>query len=376
MRVFLLSDSPAYTSGYANIARHFAVALQKRGHVVAFGSFQSTGLREYVYDGQRFPEYGCNPPNVRVGPAVSGFRPDVLLHVRDPVSLIPKWFPGVYSIRAQAQGIPIWGWSPVQHEGVPVEYVEAMLREYDRTLAFTAAGRERLCNAGLMRNEVDALMPGISPTYAATEGPAADLGRKGVPLFLVIGVPDPRKAFPVLMRAYRKIMGRVDADFYLHTAVRGNYDLQAHILSFGVQGHWLFPIAYTQDVGMSEEELARYYRAARAYVSVGTGEGLNMPLMEAAAMGRFVIYPDMPNNDEVVSDYDGPQRAVRSHLVPQTTAWEWLMDPEALAGALEDAAKYVRTPKDDEAGKAYYARHTWGTTVDRFLSIAAREGLT
>jgi hypothetical protein len=367
------------TTGYGNIARHFGRGLLQVGHDVGFASLQHVGEKLWYRCGEDLvPHYGANPIQ-RLPAAVKDFAPDLVLHIRDVVAHIAKWWPSAYSLRGLTDGVPVWGWTPVQHLPVPWDYVDAAMREYDRTLVFTRAGRDALCNAGHMRNLVDALMPGVSPAYAQRQGPAADVGRKDVPLVMTVGVADqPRKMYPILMRAYKKILGRVDLDFYLHTLVAGAYDLLAHINELGVQGHWLFPASHNPLWGMPEEEMARHYRRATAYAAVGTGEGLNLPLMEAAAMGRYLIYPSFPNNEEVVHDYGGISRAVKTRRIPLTTSWEWVMDEDDLAAALERVpaiAKELGTAEDQEAATEYYDRHSWRATVHDFLAIAEREGL-
>lgn len=375
MRVLLISDSPLFNTGYGNIAKQFALSMPPEVEV-AFGSLQHMPGMLYLEEGgRRFRHYGCNPP-LKMEEAVEDFKPDVVMHLRDVLAHIQKWYPPAYSVRQYSRDAEVWGWIPVQHLIVPWEYVDVCMREYDLTLTFTRWGMNAMGNAGHVRNSLDYLMPSISPSYSQPEGPVADVGRKGVRVVMSVGVHDsPRKMFPMLMAAYRHIADRVDLDFYLHTYQAGSYDLPAHIAEMGVGGHWLFPYSYFKERGLTEETMARIYRRATAYCAVGTGEGLNMPLMEACAMGRFVIYPNFPNNVEVTSDYapDRLKRAVRCHTTPsQSMAWESLMDVDDLASALEEVAT---AEPDPVAGRQYYERHSGARMAERFVSIAKSRGL-
>lgn len=374
MRLLILSDSPLFNTGYANITRHFACALPSDIEV-AFGSLQHLpGLTYVRFNGREFRQYGCNPP-AKISDAVGDFRPDLVLHVRDVLAHIRRWYPGAYELRSVCQGSLIWGWVPAQHLIIPWEFVNTCMNEYDRTLVFTSAGVKAFMNAGHMSNTIDHLPPGVSDAYSSPDGPIADVGRKGVPVVVSVGVHDsPRKMFPVLMRAYSKIVGRVDLDFYLHTYYAGAYDLLEHINQNGVQGHWMFPFSYFKEIGVPESEMARIYRRSSAYVSVGSGEGANLPQMEAAAMGRMIIYPDFPNNREMAEGLPPAlNRPIRTYEMPaQNMAWESLMDVDELAEALSDIPAVITNAA---AGRAYYEAHSWQKTAVGFLSLLKREGL-
>lgn len=375
MRVLLLTDSPNITTGYGNIARNFALALRAAGHEPAFAATSHSGSRlEYVVPngGPAFPHYNCIPVG-RLADAVRDFSPAIVLHIRDALAFIQKWWPPAYSVRGNAAGIPVWGWVPVQHETVPWEYVEAYHNEYARVLTYTPSGVDVLGNAGVVKNRLDWLMPGVSPSYGP-DGPEARLGRPGVPLVMSAGVPDQdRKMFPYLMRAYREIRDEVDVDFYLHTSMVGAFDLPTHARTLSVMGHWLFPLAHDKALGMPEETLAGYYRRATAYATVSTGEGLNMPLMEAAASGCAVVYTDLPPHVDVTEGYpDGLRFPVSTHPFPRNVSWERVPDVGDLARQLRLA---VSAKRDPAAGRAYREAHSWAATADRFLSIARDAGV-
>ncbi|MBF6555471.1 MAG: hypothetical protein IVW52_04765 [Acidimicrobiales bacterium] len=376
LKLLLISDNPATPASYGNAVRHFADAVSSLGVEVAFGALQVAGLPlRYEHDGRSYPLYGCAPP-YRIAAAIEDHDPDVVMHVRDPVAMVPRLFPGSYSVKAPARGKPVLQWCPVQHEFLPWDYVEVLLRESDLVLPFTKAGADRLGDAGLVRDRMEPLPLGVSPAYSDPGGPAAvGYGREGLPLVMTVGLGgQDRKAFPLLMRAFREARSTdptLDYDFYLHTTAAGAFDLVEHARMLGVDGRWIFPKGYDPGIGYPEEDLASRYRRAVAYVSTGTGEGWDMPLSEAAALGRVLVYPDEPNRNEVVSDYGGPKLPVRTFPFPRTTNWERMMDVSDLA---EQLLKLRDLRPDPAAGRAYYAAHTWAKTAERFVEIVKERG--
>lgn len=374
-RLLLVSDSPALPASYANVVRWFADAVSPLGFEVAFGSLQHGGLPlAYEFNGRRYPHYGCAPPT-RIANAIEAFDPSIVVHVRDPVAMIPRFFPGSYSVKAPAQTKHVIQWCPVQHEVLPWDYVEVLHREADLVMPFTKAGEDRLGNSGLARDRMAWLPLGVSPSFSDPDGPVSTgYGRDGVPLLMSVGLGhQDRKMFPILMRAYREIVQDVDLDWYLHTTAIGAFDLVEHAKMLGVDGHWMFPHQHDPNIGIDEEDLARRYRKASAYVACSTGEGFNMPLTEAAALGRVLVHPDMPNESEVVGDYEGPRLSYATHPIPRITSWEWLPDVSSLA---EQLAKVKDLKPDPAAGRRYYERHNWGVVAARFREIVEQRGWT
>jgi glycosyltransferase involved in cell wall biosynthesis len=374
-KVLLVTDTPAIPTSYANCARFFADAVAPLGVEVAFGSIQHMGERlTYEFNGRGYRHYGCNPP-YRIRAAVEDFDPDVVLHLRDPVPLIPKYFPnGNYTVKGQAGGRPTWHWVPVQHETLPWDYIDALHREADVVLPFTVVGGEALGNAGLVRDRIEPLPLGVSPSYSDPEGPVATgYGRPGIPLVMSVGLGhQDRKAFPVLMRAYREVIGEIDLEFYIHSMEVAAFDLLEHIKMLGVDGHWMFPHLYDPQFGYPEEEFATRYRRATAYASVGTGEGWDMPLSEAAALGRVMFVPNDPNRLEVVSDYEGPKLVFDTFPIPRSMNWERLPDPHSLAQQL---LKLKDLKPDPAAGRRYFEKHTWKKTAEQFVKVLQSRGI-
>ena len=375
LRLLLVTDSPTLPVSYANVGRHFADAVAPLGVEVAFGSLQhSDSMLSYEFKGRKYRHYGCAPPQQRIGAAIEDYDPDLIVHLRDPVAMAPRLFPQSYSVKAPARSKPVWQWVPVPDELMAWDIVEVLHREADVVLPFTRAGGDKLGNAGMVRDRIEPLTLGVSESYSDPEGPVAGgYGRPGVPIVMTVGLAhQERKPFPMLMRAYHEVAGQIDLEFYLHATMAGAYDLPEHARMLGVDGRWIFPHLYDPGVGYPEEELAARYRRALAYASLGTAEGWDMPLSEACALGRVVIYPNEPTRSEVVSDYEGPKLRYETFPIPRMAAWERLADPVSLG---EQLAKLRDLKPDPTAGRRYYAAHSWAKTAERFVEIARGRGL-
>lgn len=376
MRLLIVADSPNLSASYGNVARWFADAVSVLGVDVAFGSLQHSGNPlAYEFNGRRYPLYGCAPPQ-RIAAAIGDYNPDLVVHIRDPVAMIPRFFPQSYSVKSPAKNKPVIQWCPTQHEILPWDYIEVLHRESDLVLPFTKAGVDRLGNAGLVRDRMEPLPLGVSPAYSDPDGPVATgYGREGVPIVMSVGLGhQDRKAFPVLMRAFRDALSidpTLDFDWYLHTTPTGAFDLPEHAKMLGVDGRWMFPHEHDPVIGITEEQLACRYRRAFAYAACSTGEGWNMPLSEAAALGRVLVNPRTPNETEVLSDYDGPKLSYNTFPIPRSTNWEWLPDPADLAKQL---VKIRDLKPDPAAGRRYYAAHSWAKTAERFVEIVKARG--
>ena len=375
MRLLLLADSPTIPTSYGNAGRNFAHAVAGRGVTVGFGAMQLVGdPTTFHHRGRTYPVFGCNPPH-RIGAAVEAFDPDLIVHVREPLVHVPRLYVNQwYSVRKQASnGAPTWWWGPVQEELVPWDYVEALHSEYSVLMPFTAAGGHRLGNAGVVRDRIAPLPVGVSDSYSDPYGPVArDYGR-GPPILMSVGLGhQDRKSFPVLLWALRELAGNPDMEVYLHTTRQGAFDLDEHARLLGVDGKVMWPHLHDPGVGIPEEALAARYRRAWAYVSVGTGEGWDMPLSEACALGRVAILPRDSNRLEVVDDYAGPKIVVRSSPLPRPTGWERIMDPDDLARQIR---RHSALQPDPEAGRDYYRRHSWDAVADRFVRIARERGV-
>ncbi len=200
--------------------------------------------------------------------------------------------------------------------------------------AFTASDvGERL---GVERDRLRVAHPGVDDRYTP-EGERADLGR---PYLITVATLEPRKNLETLARAYPLLKSD-------------------HALAVvGAEGWGDRPLL--DDAGIlrlgfvSDDELARLYRGASAFVFPSRFEGFGIVVLEAMASGVPCVVSSHPSLDEACGD-----AAVR--VDPE--------DPEAIAAGVERALAQAGTLR--ERGLAHAARFSWLDTGRVFLQAYA-----
>jgi glycosyltransferase involved in cell wall biosynthesis len=137
------------------------------------------------------------------------------------------------------------------------------------------------------------------PQALRLSGP--DAGRKEIPsgfLFIYVCQPTFRKGIDVLLEAFDEAFDSdPDVGLVLGATAYSGEDFSPEP---GVRSRiWLLSGTY------SERELASIYRSCKAYVCTSLGEGWNMPLQEAAAVGLPVIAPRTSVHPELMPEGHG-----------------------------------------------------------------------
>lgn len=199
--------------------------------------------------------------------------------------------------------------------------------------AFTAT--DVVQTLGIPRERVRVAHPGVDEAFTI-DGERADLS--GRPYLLAVGTLEPRKNVETLLAAHRLLGGDLD----LVVAGAAGWGGGDHDHRDGDRVRWLGYV--------SQDELARLYRGASAFVFPSRFEGFGMPIVEAMASGVPVVASAHPSLDEACGD-----AAVRAD--PDS--------PEELAAAigraLDSRDELVRH------GIAHARRFTWGATGRVFL---------
>jgi glycosyltransferase involved in cell wall biosynthesis len=198
--------------------------------------------------------------------------------------------------------------------------------------AFTA--RETVELLRVSEERVRVALPGVDSVFTV-EGERADLG---APYVLTVATLEPRKNLATLVEAFA-LLGRDD----LRLAVVGAE-------GWGTQPSLDLPgivrLGYVDD-----EELARLYRGAAAFVYPSRFEGFGLPVIEAMACGAPVVCSSHSSMDEACGD-----AAVRAD--PESAA--------AIAAAIEAALgeRDAVVPR----GARHASRFSWLATGQAFLA--------
>lgn len=166
------------------------------------------------------------------------------------------------------------------------------------------------------------------------------------PTVLMVGTIEPRKGYDIALAAFDQLWASQDeqAPDLVIVGKPGwkTEELQQQILKhpeFGRRLHWLARV--------SDEDLCRLYSASRAFFMPSRGEGMGLPLLEAAMHGCHILARDLPVFREQglahVQYFDDDR-------------------PEMLAAALRALAVRSERPAPSQEGLP-----TWADTVDQLL---------
>ncbi len=182
------------------------------------------------------------------------------------------------------------------------------------------------------QERIELAPPGVS-SHFRPEGERADLGQ---PYVLTVATLEPRKNLETLLAAHRLL----DGDLLLAVAGPPGWGPEVELERAGVRG-----LGYVTD-----EELARLYRGAEAFVFPARFEGFGIPVVEAMASGT----PAVVSSHASLDDASG-SAAVR--VDPDT--------PEAIAAGIEEAIR--RRGELVQAGVDHARGFTWEATGRAFL---------
>ncbi len=280
----------------------------------------------------------------RVGEEVRRFRPDVL-HVHEPLTPSTSMFA---TLRSTAPVVATFhsGATRSRLFDLAAPLLRRVARRIDVRVAVSRAA-EAFAEARL--GDGFRIVPNGADVERFSGADPADLpaGRR----LLFVGRLDPRKGFPMAVRAFGMLAGRFE-DLRLVVAGEGPDREAVFDLPPAVRARVHFAGQVPHD------DLPSYHAAADVFVapSVG-GESFGVVLVEALAAGLPVVASDIAGYREVLRD------GVEGILIPPS-------DPAALAGAvarlLEDPGLAGRLGR---AGTARAGEFSWDVVTARLEAV-------
>ena len=327
MRILIIGDGCALTTGFSQVIRRVATGLVANGHTVA----QITSLDElpqHFIDGQELAELiqaksesyhdlGVTPyfPEADVvgftvlSRTVEHFRPDRIFMNCDP-GMGMNWL-----IRLQKLGVtaPITWYAPVEGGPPNRQFCEAFAAVGCETIMYTewsSQAVEEVCGLKLpwVWHGVD--LDVWKPLPADERASVRDaLGWTGKFVVAYVARNCARKAQDVAVKAMAQIKRTVpEALLYLHCKSFDGYWMGGWDLGWMVQQHSVEDVVQFSNIGAAAKGepaigLARKIAAADLYIHPAQIEGFGLPLVEAMASGLPVVtIEDQGNMAEVVGD--------------------------------------------------------------------------
>lgn len=347
--------------GVQTHVRQLAASLRDRGHdVVIAAPFRSQDASEPAVErvgrAVSLPWGGSIVPLCvsaasfrRVRALLRAFDPDVV-HVHEPFS------PSTAMLATLAAHRPVVATfhafidrSRVLDASAPL--LRIVWRRIAAAVAVSEAAAE--CAGRVVRRPLDVIPNGVASPVVERRGALAT----GLPrgrLVLWTHRLEPRKGFPIAIRAFAELAAELDD---VHLVVVGDGPDRTAL--------GLLPERHRGRVSMlgavSDDELGSLRAAARVFVAPAVGhESFGIALVEAMAAGLPVVATDIPGYREVI------RPGVDGLLVPPN-------DPNALAAALrrvlsepELAASLVA------AGRRRARTYSWDVVAPRLEAIYAR----
>jgi len=373
MKILIISDSPNITTGYGVIAYGFGKYLSRAGFEVAFGALQQMGMPTKIeIDGKLFDIYSCYGGQTQyIEKTVEEARPDIAIHIRDPVVLTPALFIPSYRLKPTLarHGVKVIHWAPVMGEP-PQEVVLSLIEDSDLLLAPTEWAYNLYLYHGFPSSRMEILRWGVdTEVYKPLQLSRNDraLFNLSTDRFVVMaaGVHDRiHKAYPILMKAVSMLAKKYDVELYLHTGV-GAFKLDHYVDMLGLRGRVVIPAIYIKDWGIPFEEMVKLYNLVDVVCSPSALEGANMILCEALACGRPIVASELPVHVEMTMN-SGLYAPIIAEM-PDITCFMQVTTAEKIAEQLEKVIDGWR-PKP-EFIEDYRRWISWETRVKEFIEI-------
>ena len=222
---------------------------------------------------------------------------------------------------------------PWEYGRIPPAWVEPIHRQVDEVWVPSRHVFETFVASGVSPEKVWLVPLGVNTAVFKPEGPAMDLRTGKKFRFLFVGGTIWRKGIDVLLKGYCSAFGRADdvclviKDMGANSFYKGQCAGDA-IVRLQQQPNAPEILYLTDD--LSEQEMARLYRACHCLVHPYRGEGFGLPVAEAAACGLPAIVSCGGATDDFVPQDAGYFVATRraAFRLDEFDVDGWVLDPE------------------------------------------------
>lgn len=312
MKLMIISDGFNIASGYGKVTRNLLLKMKERGHEVANVHLQYSGAPVVVDGIHVYPGVLVN--HIRL--SVLHFQPDIVVHLRDSWVLCPTYYKNAYDVveMLKDQKCKVVYYTPLNAMPYPKQFVDQTTKAH-LVIVTSNWCKKVMIECGAAESKVVVVPHGVDTSiYRSMNVKKDEFGMRDVFTFGMVAANSIRKDFPTLIRAFLRVRRKYDCQLYIHTGLPptgDGYNLQdliagTKILEKAVNIDtatciWI-PSYLDQTWGTSENRLARLYNAFDVYCQITKGEGFGIPMLEAMACGKPVLYTDYSSCPEVVGD--------------------------------------------------------------------------
>jgi glycosyltransferase involved in cell wall biosynthesis len=294
-KILIVSHSPYSSTGYGRVVRGLAGSLQAAGNqIVCLGTGNnSSGSKLLPYPVVE----GKGIAAQVIGETIKSHHVDVLLTIGDP------WMFEAVPVMPERRGTLWMAYFPIDGYPLPAHWktwvlavdVPVVFSKFARDVVKTATGK----TPELIYHGVNTRT--FSPVDREKAKELANVG--GHFVVGTVARNQMRKNIPALIKAFARFAkGKDDALLYLHTQLKGEFDIAELVRTHGIVDKTRITGEIGPDKGVTDQLLATVYRAMDVFVLPTMAEGFGLPIMESQACGTPALVTDFSACPELVPD--------------------------------------------------------------------------